>query len=164
MGVQMSGYTKKAVIYTEAVPFLNCECGNKLSLPKIEGLPMTFECLCGIEYDSRGWILSRKPIAQPTKKTKAGWDASRLDLSRYLEIGDEVDEELADYFLGVLPPAFYNNSIIQIGEPYDHVNGRPTYSTIARIVGVTSAGPWKYAGHCYCGQTTEPEASRADHR
>ena len=87
-------------------------------------------------------------------KTKAGWDESRLNLDKYLQIGDEVDEEMADYFLGVLPPAYYSSSIIQIGEPCSHVNGRPTYSTIEKI-----DGKWRYRGHCHCKQREEPKAA-----
>ena len=52
-------YTKRAVIYVDGPPHLNCECGNVVSIPSITGLPMTYVCLCGIEYDNRGWILSR---------------------------------------------------------------------------------------------------------
>ena len=48
-------------------------------------------------------------------KTRAGWRESNLDLSHYLQIGDVVDEETADYFLGVLPPACYTCNLIQIG-------------------------------------------------
>jgi hypothetical protein len=52
-------YTKRAVIYSEDVPFVTCECGNKLLLP-----PSTEEsetkCKCGLRYDERGYILNRK--------------------------------------------------------------------------------------------------------
>ena len=80
-------------------------------------------------------------------KTLAGWHESKLDLTRYLTIGDEIDEELADYFLGVLPPAYYTSQIIQIGEPYDFVRGRETFITIAR----NKAGNWAYCGTCWRG-------------
>lgn len=56
---------KRAVKREEGYPigvpapvYLDCECGHHLNLPVISGLPMTFICLCGREYDSRGWILS----------------------------------------------------------------------------------------------------------
>lgn len=89
---------------------------------------------------------------QAPVKTLTGWNASRLDLARYLEVGDRVDEELADYFLTVLPPATYRFGMVQIGEPVSHVKGRPTFATIIR-------GPdqyWLYRGNCYCGASEEP--------
>ena len=84
-------------------------------------------------------------------KTLKEWDDSHLNLDQFLMIGDVVDEEIADYFLGVLPPACMSGVIIQIGEPCSHVDGRPTYATIKR----TPEG-WVYCGRCYQGKTTEP--------
>jgi hypothetical protein len=81
-------------------------------------------------------------------KTRAGWRESNLDLSHYLQIGDVVDEEMADYFLCVLPPACYTSKLIQIGEPYSHAGGAETYSTIER-----TADGWVYRGHCHHGET-----------
>ncbi len=81
-------------------------------------------------------------------KTEKGWHESKMWLSKYLEIGDEVDEDLADYFLGVLPPAFYNHAMIQIGEPFAHnKNGNPIYQTIQQI-----DNHWYYKGICRKGE------------
>lgn len=96
-------------------------------------------------------------------KTMEGWHESKLDLGKFLQIGDVVDEEMADYFLCVLPPACMTGGILQIGEPNSHVNGRATFATIKR----TSEG-WVYCGNCHRGQTEEPkpesklEAARAE--
>jgi len=81
-------------------------------------------------------------------KTYENWNCS---LNEYLQIGDIVDEEMADYFIEVLPPATFTNSIIQIGEAYSHVNGRATYSTLKN----TSEG-WTYCGNCHRGEVKEP--------
>lgn len=78
-------------------------------------------------------------------KTKANWIGS---LSEYLKVGDQVDEEMADYFLNILPPAFYNGRIIQIGEPDNHIGSRATFQTIEK----TSDG-WFYRGTCFRGET-----------
>ena len=83
-----------------------------------------------------------------TTKTRDGWAESHLDLSRYLQIGDVVDETMAEYFLCVLPPAYCTSKLIQIGEPYSHANGAETYSTIE----LTAEG-WVYRGHCHKGKT-----------
>lgn len=86
-------------------------------------------------------------------KTMSGWHEAKVDLDRYLEIGDAVDEEMADYFIGVLPPATYRADLIQIGEPYSHVAGRATFSTLYKPLG---AQAWLYAGHCHRGEWAEP--------
>ena len=57
------------------------------------------------------------------------------NLSEFLNIGEEVDEDMVDYFIGVLPP-FMKKDSIQIGEPYDHINGRGIYATLERIDGM----------------------------
>ncbi len=83
-------------------------------------------------------------------KTYNAWAESRLDLDKFLQIGDAVDQEMADYFLNVLPPATMLSALIQIGEPYSHVKGRATFSTIRKV-----DGTWVYCGHCWRGQFTE---------
>ena len=59
-------YTKRAVQYVaDGVPHVDCECGHAINLPVIKGLPMTYVCgNCGIEYDSRGWILNRPSVSK----------------------------------------------------------------------------------------------------
>jgi len=88
-------------------------------------------------------------LRESARKTRAGWRESRLDLDRYLQVGDLVDEEMYDYFLNVLPPACYGDRLVQIGEPHDHVNGRATFATLKK-----TADGWVYCGHCY-RRTTE---------
>jgi hypothetical protein len=58
------GFTKRALIrehgYPVGVPapvYLNCECGHKLSIPVVKGLPMTYQCVCLREYDAQGRIV-----------------------------------------------------------------------------------------------------------
>ena len=80
-------------------------------------------------------------------KTEEGWRASKLNLTQYLQIGDSVDESIADYVICVLPPACYTSELIQMGEPFDSVGGEPTYITLHR----TAGQPWKYAGTCHLG-------------
>ena len=84
-------------------------------------------------------------------KTMEQWHESRQNLGEFIQIGDLVSEDVADYFLCVLPPACMTGGIIHIGEPNSHVNGRATYATIKR----TPEG-WVYCGNCHRGQTTEP--------
>ena len=47
--------------YPVGVPaplYLDCECGHHLSMPHVNGLPIqAYVCLCGREYDPRGWLL-----------------------------------------------------------------------------------------------------------
>jgi hypothetical protein len=85
-------------------------------------------------------------------KTYADWTKSRLDLSHFLQPGDAIDDAMFDYFLGVLPPKTSRTDLLQMGEPYDHVQGRPTYSTLHKV-----EGRWIYAGHCHAAECNEPE-------
>ena len=75
-------------------------------------------------------------------KTLKGWELDGRDLSTYLQVGDEVDEELMYYFLNVLPPATWTATCIQIGEPYSDNENGPTFSTLEKI-----DGKWTYQGH-----------------
>lgn len=76
-------------------------------------------------------------------KTMAQWNESGKNLGEFLNVEDAVDETMADYFLGVLPPVVFNSQIIQIGEPSDHrgPNGSARYSTIQK-----ENGQWIYKG------------------
>ena len=75
-------------------------------------------------------------------KTYKEWNVSKLPLSQFLSIGDEVCEDIAEYFLCCLPPVTWKNNIIQMGEAYSHTsNGLPTYLTIEK-----SGGSWVYTG------------------
>jgi len=75
-------------------------------------------------------------------KTKKQWDGSGKNLTTFLQVGDMVDESMADYFIEVMFPATMNSRCIQIGETYSHDrNGRPQYMTIE-----DHGSGWFYAG------------------
>ena len=74
-------------------------------------------------------------------KTMKGWHSSEVVLSRYLQEGDEVDDEIVDHFLGVVPPVTYTRSTIQMGEPYSQNYEGHTYLTLEKI-GIR----WIYTG------------------
>lgn len=77
-------------------------------------------------------------------KTIEQWNESKLSLSNFLNIGDEVDEDIAEYVLCVLPPATWTKNCIQLGEPYDHDNnGRARFLTLEKKV---LGDNWFYAG------------------
>jgi hypothetical protein len=91
--------------------------------------------------------------AVPVLKTLVQWrESSGANLSAFLFVGDFVDENFAMWALEILPPAHHTTSTIQIGEPYDHIHGRPTFTTIHRKPGQ----PWQYRGHCHRGMVDEP--------
>lgn len=87
-------------------------------------------------------------------KTREQWRGSGLCLNEFLQVGDLVDEDMADYFLCVLPPATHSSLLIQIGEPYSHVNGKPTFATIKK-----TADGWEYRGNCHIREPREPQKS-----
>lgn len=70
------------------------------------------------------------------------------DLSEFLDIGDLVDEGFVDHFINTLPPATHKAKLIQLGEPYNNVDGKDTYPTLMK----TPEG-WKYMGNCFRGHT-----------
>lgn len=78
-------------------------------------------------------------------KTGANWKG---DLNTYLQLGDVVDMEMVDHFINVLPPAYMSSRLVQMGEPYSHVNGKATYPTLERM-----DGGWTYRGNCHRGDT-----------
>ncbi len=75
-------------------------------------------------------------------KTLNDWKASKKCLSSFLQPGDAIDNEIADYMLCVLPPATWRKDIIQMGEPFDSdSNGKARYLTIEK-----SGDNWIYTG------------------
>ena len=84
-------------------------------------------------------------------KTMNGWTESKAgDFGAYVNVGDEVDEEIFDYFLNVLPPIYWTASLMQCSEPNRHVNGKPTYTTFKR-----EGGRFFYVGSCHRGERVE---------
>ena len=84
-------------------------------------------------------------------KTMDDWHLDGRDLGKFFEIGDAVGEDVADYFLCVLPPATQLSRLIQIGEPNNHIRGRATFATICKTAGV-----WRWMGYCYRGEVRQP--------
>ncbi len=52
-------------------------------------------------------------------KTMEMWNESKVDFGKFINNGDEIDEELYDYFLGVVPPYEMGSGYFLLGEPYD---------------------------------------------
>ena len=85
-------------------------------------------------------------------KTIQGWHDSQNQLTPYLDTGDEVEPAFADWALNIMPPAYWSDRIVQIGEPHSHVHGQPTYATF-----YLDAGVWRFGGHCYRGRVVPPQ-------
>lgn len=104
-----------------------------------------------------------KIITATSPKSNESWHESGLgDFGEYFRIGDEVTEELVDYFMDLLPPAYMGYGMLQVGEPYSHENDpetgkyRATYTTF-----IKSDGKWRYVGECFYKQETN-RATRND--
>lgn len=69
------------------------------------------------------------------------------------EIGDYIEDSIAQDILDALPPACMRSDCLQLGEPNSHINGRATYLTLKRV----SSDVWEFCGYCFRGQNTEPE-------
>jgi hypothetical protein len=89
-------------------------------------------------------------------KTLSGWRESGLpSVEDYLEVGDEVDGEMLDYFLNVLPPRTNRAGLLQAGGEISTVKNidggwLPTHLTFKQ-----QGGTWRYAGRCFEG-SAEP--------
>ncbi len=81
-------------------------------------------------------------------KTLEEWTASGMPtFDWYAKVGDLVDDQIYENFLGILPPAKHDFSYLQVGEPTNHVNGKPTFMTFVKV----DAIHWRYLGHCFYG-------------
>ncbi|MBA9086498.1 hypothetical protein FHR92_002976 [Fontibacillus solani] len=78
-------------------------------------------------------------------KTLHDWGDSQ-SLYEFLQVGDTVGEDVADFFLNQVPPAFLSSNVIQLGECADYRHDRPVFATVKR-----ENSQWKYAGLCYIG-------------
>ena len=86
-------------------------------------------------------------------KTFRNWTATAMSLTSFLKPGDEVDQEMADYFINTVPPKTMTADLIQLGEPHDHFRDqdrkyRPVFATLKR-----QGEKWFYAGICFSGQS-----------
>lgn len=95
-------------------------------------------------------LKKRAEVRGTSLKTLSGWRESGLpSVEDYLEVGDEVDGEMLDYFLNVLPPRTNSAGLLQAGGEIStakDANGRwrPTYLTFKR-----QGSTWRYAGRCF---------------
>ena len=61
-------------------------------------------------------------------KTYKQWSDSQQDFKAFINAGDEIDEDIYDYFLGAVPPARWEKQGYLSGEPYSHnSNGEAMY-------------------------------------
>lgn len=97
----------------------------------------------------------RKALTSAAVKTMDGWHASGLNFDEYCKPGDEVSEDIVEYFINVLPPITLWATLVQAGEPHSHepTSGpfgllAPTYTTFRK-----QDGHWHYRGACFKGQS-----------
>ncbi len=91
-------------------------------------------------------------------KTLKGWHESEARcLEDYLQVGDEVDVDMVNYFRDILPPRSDLSNYLQVGEPYSvaMANDRKCYSTWTTFK--CEDGKWYYKGHCFVGETVDGE-------
>lgn len=86
-------------------------------------------------------------------KTFQQWTETNKHLDTFLVPGDEVDDEMVDYFRDTLPPCIMKPDLIQLGEPYDHFRDenrkqRGIYATLKK-----AEGKWIYVGLCFAGES-----------
>lgn len=81
-------------------------------------------------------------------KTKTQWDESHQDFTTFVQVGEQVDEEIVDYFIECLPPATMNSKCVQCGEPTRHIGNKPAYITFEKPPSafILSNSEWIYTG------------------
>jgi hypothetical protein len=62
-------------------------------------------------------------------KAYTAWEASQVAATKYLQPGDEVDEEMVNHFGGVVSPQYCTHHFTQVGEPQYERDGRFHYMT-----------------------------------
>ncbi len=82
------------------------------------------------------------------------WHETGKSFSELALVGEEVDEEMVDYFINVLPPFSMRPGYVQVGEAHSHRednngNWRPTFLTFEK----NSSEQWIYRGPCFGGET-----------
>ena len=55
-------------------------------------------------------------------KTMTAWEESKFNFDEFVNTGDEIDQRMYDYFLGVVPPADMGNGYFLLGEPINTDN------------------------------------------
>lgn len=80
--------------------------------------------------------------------TMADWER---DKTFSPAIGQEVSAEVFSEHLNCVPPAYYGNGIMQVGEPYG--TDKDTYKSLFTTYVRNERGTWSYAGHCLYGKT-----------
>lgn len=104
---------------------------------------------------------ARTQMISETPKTLEGWQSTGLNLEDFLSIGDEVDEDMVDYFINVVPPLVHFSSLIQVSEPFSSEKAddgvyRNTFITFHR----EKDGHWHFAGACFAYESI----NRADYK
>ena len=126
------------------VKIFPCADGNDFSLNKA----VTLDILSLVKK-RRDDIRKQEPV-----KSVQGWENSGLrNLSDYLTVGDVVDEDMVDDFRNSLPPRTDYRALLQMGEPYSHVDSdegqfKATYTTFSY-----KEGQWVFMGYCFAGET-----------
>lgn len=81
-------------------------------------------------------------------KTYKEWmDSDTKTIEEYLNVGDEVDNEIIEHFTEILPPKTCNLCMLQVGEPSYHIDGKALYMTFTN-----ENSKWIYKGDCFKGK------------
>ena len=111
-------------------------------------------------YEPKMYVIDRdyftklSPCREYESKTVYNMDWWFYDAA---DIGDFVEEEIAEEAGNCVPPVRYTSNLIQCGEPYssrfdEKANKwRSTYATFVKV----ADGIWKWCGNCFAGETEE---------
>ena len=54
-------------------------------------------------------------------RSLADWKKSGMSFSKFCAVGEEVNEEIIDYFINIVPLAYLKNRLAQCGESCNHI-------------------------------------------
>ena len=69
----------------------------------------------------------------------------------------EIDEEVYNHFLNTLPPAYWNRTVLQAGEPWTHDEHGAVYITFVQVKGV-----WNFVGFFHAGEIIPVERMKVN--
>ena len=85
--------------------------------------------------------------------TRETWPANLENVEPFTP----VDEEVYNHFLNTLPPAYWNRTVLQAGEPWTHDEHGALYITFVQVKGV-----WNFVGFFHAGEIIPVERMKVN--
>lgn len=100
-------------------------------------------------------------------KTLQGWNefteaTCRTDWNDYARAGDEIAQDVIDYFVNIIDPRIYWSDLLQVGgTAYDYIKNEDGFYRGLFMTFAIVEGAWTYCGYCFAGETIDRSNDRA---